>query len=99
MWRFLTGAVSRTNDTAEVAWQPGRPPATVVAKGGEPIRIVFRRLDATEATESVSFPDFGILATLAPYTTTPVDLGRRDAGRYPFCSPDGQIQGCLIVEA
>lgn len=76
----------------------GEKPGLVFAEAHAPVRVVFRRTDACPSTDSVWFPGFGILAMLTPNAATPVDIGPRAAGRYGFCSPNGEVRGCLVLE-
>jgi hypothetical protein len=38
-----------------------------------------------------------MIVSLAPYTGTPVDLDRPEAGAYRFYAPHGDLEGWLIV--
>jgi plastocyanin domain-containing protein len=93
LWRRPAGG-----QPPEVLWRAGEKPARVHARAHRPITIVFARTDVNPATESVHFPDFGILAMLTPRRRTAVDIGPRAPGRYEFCSPDGGVRGWLVVE-
>jgi plastocyanin domain-containing protein len=98
LWRALSGTAGDARDPLEVAWRAGVDPGEVVVAARAPIRLTFKRQDVTEATETVCFPDFGIVATLPPFVATTVDVGVRPPGRYVFCSADRDISGCLVVK-
>ena len=96
-WRRRNASDANGGNPLEIAWRAGVDPGEVLVPARTPIQIVFRREDVTEGTETVCFPDLGIVAPLPPFVATTVDLGVRDPGRYVFCSADGDIRGCLVV--
>ena len=93
LWRRPSGG-----EPIEVLWQVGQKSPRIHAKSGRPLTVHFKRVDANPATESVHFPELGILAMLSPRASTPVHVGPRPPGRYEFSSPDGDLHGWLIVD-
>jgi len=97
LWRW-TGGGRASGGTPEVQWRVGAKPMRVHVKAYRPVTIVFMRPDANPATESVCFPDLGILAMVTPGARTAVEIGPRPPGRYEFHAPERDVTGWLIVE-
>ena len=93
--RLGSGAAASRPPT--VRWDVGHDPGVVVLRAGESTRLRFHRSGSNPASAEVCFPDFGLLAMLAPKAHTVVDVGRREPGRYRFCAPDGDLEGWLVV--
>ena len=91
-------APERRPDGLEVFWDVGRAPVCVVAPNRSGIRLRFHRSASDWGSDAVCFPDFGMLVSLAPFGSTPVDLGPRDSGAYRFYAPHGDLEGWLLVE-
>jgi plastocyanin domain-containing protein len=96
--RWLCGEEPRTR-TLRVDWRVGEEPRLLLARAGEPIRISFRRFGSHRESESVWFPELGILTLLATARETLVDLGHRRPGRYRFRAIEGELEGWLVVTA
>lgn len=75
----------------------GYEPDTVVARSGQPLRLVFRREDQLVCTEEVVFPFFGRSATLPAGEDVSVELLPTEPGVYAFTCGWGMLRGLLVV--
>ena len=75
----------------------GYEPDTVVARAGQPLRLIFRREDRLACTEEVVFPFFGRSATLPAGEDVTVELLPEEPGEYRFTCGWGMLRGRLIV--
>ena len=106
-WFFLsqrgtpaTAATAGTSGLAEVVIEVrgGYSPATVKAKAGRPVRLVFDRRDTSSCSEEIVLPDFGIRRYLPTGERTVVEVTPQSAGRYEFTCGMGMLHGALIAE-
>lgn len=82
---------------ARVCVRAGYEPDTVVARAGQPLRLIFRREDRLACTEQVVFPFFGRSATLPAGEDVTVELLPEEPGEYGFTCGWGMLRGRLIV--
>lgn len=89
----------RTGEPREVRVRvrAGYEPDTVVARAGQPLRLIFRREDQLVCTEEVVFPFFGRSATLPAGEDVPVELLPTEPGVYAFTCGWGMLRGLLVV--
>jgi plastocyanin domain-containing protein len=90
------GAEAIPEVTIEV--KGGYVPATVRARAGEPLRLVFDRQETSSCSEEIVFPDFGVRKFLPPFRKTTIELTPPAAGRYEFTCGMGMLHGALIAE-
>lgn len=76
----------------------GYEPATVYARAGEPVAIVFRREETAPCSERVIFPALGKSAMLPAYEDVTVELMPPGPGEYEFTCQLGVLRGRLVVE-
>ena len=72
-------------------------PDIVVARVGEPLRIVFRRQSGASSAEQIVFPALGRSATLPPAEDVPFEIVPLEAGEFEFTCQDGILRGRLLV--
>ncbi|MGH2540053.1 MAG: heavy metal translocating P-type ATPase, partial [Actinomycetota bacterium] len=97
--RASADAVVRGGDQEiEVTVRGGYSPATVHARRGIPLRLVFDRQERGECTSEVVFPDFRIRRTLPAFTSTAVELMPERSGEFPFACGMNMVHGTLVVE-
>ena len=106
-WFFLSGrgapaaaATVAAGGLAEavIEVRGGYSPATVKAKAGEPVRLVFDRQDTSSCSEEIVLPDFGIRRYLPTGQRTTIEVTPPKAGRYEFTCGMGMLHGALIAE-
>ncbi|HWT23219.1 MAG TPA: cupredoxin domain-containing protein [Solirubrobacteraceae bacterium] len=99
--RWFEAARARRSERAPqvrvVHWGGGLVPAPVVVKADRPIRLVFERLGAGSAADSVAIPALGWVTTLDCAARNAVDLRPCPVGSYRFSSVDGALSGFLVV--
>ena len=76
----------------------GYSPATIRAKAGQPLRLVFDRRDRSSCSEEIVFPDFGIRRFLPTGEKTAIDITLPSAGRYEFMCGMSMLHGAVIAE-
>ena len=76
----------------------GYSPDTIVASAGKPLRLVFRREEATPCSETVIFDAFKKSARLPQGELVAVELMPTEPGEYPFSCQMGMLQGRLVIE-
>lgn len=76
----------------------GYDPASIHARRGEPLRLVFDRREDASCSEELVLPAFGIRRFLAPFSKTVVELRPAEAGVFDFTCGMGMLRGHLIVE-
>ena len=99
----LAGVAASTpggGQEATVIVDGGYQPATVQARAGAPLRLIFDRRDSSACSERVLFPDAGIDALLPTGERTAVDLPGLSPGRHEFTCGMGMLHGAVeITEA
>jgi plastocyanin domain-containing protein len=95
-----TGATDGGKGVPEViiAVKGGYSPATVRAKAGAPVRLVFDRQETSSCSEEIVFPDFGIRKFLPAFQKTAVEVTPPAPGRYDFTCGMSMLHGALIAE-
>ncbi len=73
-------------------------PATIVARRGVPLRLLFDRQEDDPCSDRVIFSDFQQERWLAPFATTPVQFIPTRSGEFLFTCTLGMYQGRLVVE-
>jgi plastocyanin domain-containing protein len=92
--RTGTSGVQEVNITVKGGYSPD----TVVVKQGVPVRLNFRREEASSCSEQVVFGDFGIARDLPAYKTTPVEFTPDKSGEFMFTCGMNMLRGKLIVQ-
>lgn len=76
----------------------GYSPATIRAKRGQTLRLVFDRQEESGCSEEVVFSDFGIRRFLPAFKQTTLELTPEQAGTYEFTCGMSMLRGRVIVE-
>src|SRR5688500_15207774 len=76
----------------------GYSPATIRARAGVPLELVFDRKDNSSCSEEVVFPDFGVRKFLPTGERTTVEITPPKPGRYEFMCGMSMLRGTLIAE-
>ncbi len=95
---YRTAVASSGYQEAMVLVKGGYSPDTIVVRAGKPVRLTFRREEASPCSEMVVFGDFGKSATLPEGESVPVELLPKDPGSYEFTCQMGMLRGRLVVE-
>lgn len=82
----------------DVVVRGGYDPATVRARAGQPLRLVFERRETSGCSEEVVFPDFGIRKFLPAHEKTPIEIPAAQAGVYEFTCGMSMLRGRIVVE-
>jgi len=104
-WYFFlarTPAVAATEGSADaaevvVAVRGGYAPATIQARVGRPLRLIFDRQEDASCSEEVVFPDFGIRTFLPAFQRTPVEIRPDRPGTYEFTCGMSMLRGRVVV--
>lgn len=75
----------------------GYSPDRIVVRAGVPVRLVFRREETAECSESVVFPDFGTSAMLPPHRDVAIELPPSRPGEHEFTCRMGMLRGRLVI--
>ena len=81
-----------------IAVKGGYSPATITAKRGRPLRLVFDRQETSGCSEEVVIGQFGIRTFLPAFKQTAVEVTPREPGTYEFTCGMGMLRGKVIVE-
>lgn len=81
----------------EVVVKGGYSPDRIEVQHGRPVRLLFRREEATSCTEQVVLSDFGVSAMLPQGHIVPVEFTPQKAGEYTFHCGMNMVRGKLIV--
>jgi len=76
----------------------GYDPATIRAKVGRPLRLVFDRRETSGCSEEVVLPDFSVRRFLPAFQKTTIEIVPSKAGRYEFMCGMSMLRGTLIAE-
>ncbi len=97
---FLAGraAASAAGSEVLITVDGGYSPATIRAKAGQPLRLVFDRKDNSSCSEEIVFPDFGIRRFLPTGEKTTIEITPPKAGKYDFMCGMSMLRGTLIAE-
>jgi plastocyanin domain-containing protein len=103
-WFFVAeGGVAVTTASAgvqEVTVQVrgGYSPATIRARAGQKLRLVFDRQETNPCSEEVVFPDFGVRRYLPAFKQTAVEIEPKQPGSYEFTCGMSMLRGRVEVE-
>lgn len=78
----------------EGAYQPN----LVTVQAGMPVRLKFDRREATDCSNRVVLPDFGISRALPAFATTTIEFTPEQPGEYPFACAMNMYRGTVVVE-
>jgi Cu+-exporting ATPase len=78
----------------EGAYQPNR----ITLQAGVPARLKFDRREATDCSNRVVLPDFGISRALPAFATTSIEFTPQEAGEYSFACAMNMYRGTILVE-
>ena len=95
---YRAAVASSGYQEAMVLVKGGYSPDTIVVRAGKPVRLTFRREEASPCSEMVVFGDFGKSATLPAGESVAVEFLPKDPGTYEFTCQMGMLRGRLIVE-
>ena len=95
---YRASVTSRGYQEAMVLVKGGYTPNVIVVEHGRPVRLNFRREEASACSEMVVLADFGKSAALPQGEVVPVEFLPEKAGEYEFSCQMGMIRGKLIVE-
>jgi plastocyanin domain-containing protein len=97
---FVAGRAAAAVQGSEVVItvDNGYSPATIRARAGVPLRIVFDRKDNSSCSEEVVFPDFGVRRFLPTGEKTTIEVTPPKPGRYEFMCGMAMLRGTLIAE-
>ena len=86
-----------THQSATIVIDGGYHPASIVARPGRPLRLVFDRREEGACSDRVVIPAIGLDAALAARASTTVDLPALNPGRYEFRCGMGMLHGTIEV--
>ncbi len=95
---FRAALASSGYQEATVLVKGGYAPDTIVVRAGKPVRLTFRRQEASPCSEMVVFGDFAKSATLPEGELVPVELLPNQPGTFEFTCQMGMLRGRLVVE-
>jgi sulfite exporter TauE/SafE len=72
-------------------------PNTFALPEGEPVRLVVDRQEDNACSDELAIPQLGVLADLAPFATTVVDVPAAPGGNYTLTCGMGMMYGLLQV--
>ena len=76
----------------------GYRPDTIIAERDKPVRLLFRRDEASPCSEEIVFERLGVRAKLPEGQVVALELPGREPGEYAFSCGHGMLHGRLIVE-
>lgn len=100
-WYFFVagrGAATVKGSEVVITVDGGYSPATIRARAGETLRIVFDRKDSSSCSEEVVFPDFGVRKFLPTGQKTAIEITPPKAGKYEFMCGMSMLHGTVIAE-
>ncbi|HUR91503.1 MAG TPA: cupredoxin domain-containing protein [Gemmatimonadaceae bacterium] len=100
-WYFFAagrGAATVTGSEVVIVVDGGYSPATIRARAGEQLRLVFDRRDTSSCSEEVVFPDFGVRKFLPHGERTTIEITPPTPGRYEFMCGMSMLRGTVIAE-
>src|SRR6266508_6175091 len=95
---FRAALASSGYQEATVLVKGGYAPDTIVVRAGKPVRLTFRRQEASPCSEMVVFGDFAKSARLPEGESVPVELLPNQPGTFAFTCQMGMLRGRLVVE-
>jgi plastocyanin domain-containing protein len=103
-WFFFaqgTAAVAATKgglQQVNVVVRGGYDPATIRARAGQPLRLVFDRQETSGCSEEVVIPDFNIRRFLPAHQQTTIEITPPKSGTYEFTCGMSMLRGRIVVE-
>ena len=92
-------AINASGSQEQLVLVKGRyDPDTIVAKAGQPLRLVFRREESAACSEIVVFDAFGKSAHLPEGEEVAIELTPEKPGEYPVSCAMGMLRGRLVIE-
>lgn len=76
----------------------GYNPGTIRVEQGRPVRLNFRREEASPCSEQVVLEAFGKSARLPEGQVVPVEFVPQARGQFPFTCSMGMFRGTVIVD-
>ncbi|MBI4497479.1 MAG: HAD-IC family P-type ATPase, partial [Chloroflexi bacterium] len=90
----LTGGAQEIEVVVKETYQPN----VIRVRQGIPVRLKFNRQEATDCSNRVLLPDFGISRALPAFQTTVVEFTPQAPGEYPFTCWMNMYRGTIVVE-
>lgn len=81
----------------EVVVKGGYSPDRIEVERGRPVRLIFRRDEASSCTEQLVMSDFGITKTLPQGERVSVEFTPQNTGEFVFHCGMNMVRGQLIV--
>lgn len=100
-WYFFVAGrrpATVTGSEVVIVVDGGYSPATIRARSGEQLRLVFDRKDTSSCSEEVVFPDFGVRRFLPHGERTTIEITPPAPGRYEFMCGMSMLRGTVIAE-
>ena len=103
-WFFLaqgdvaTATASAGVQEVVVKVRGGYSPATIRARSGQKLRLIFDRQETNPCSEEVVFPDFDVRRYLPAFKKTTVEIEPAEPGSYEFTCGMSMLRGRLVVE-
>lgn len=94
----VTGHTAQpSSNVVQIMVDGGYTPNVIHAKSGEPITLVFERMEDVKCTEEVVFKDFNIRKKLPLNETVRITLTPSKPGEYVFTCGENMVTGKLVV--
>jgi plastocyanin domain-containing protein len=87
-----------TRNDVEIRVQGGYDPATIRARAGRPLRLVFDRQETSSCSEELVIPAFGIRRVLPAFQKTTIEVTPPTAGTYEFMCGMSMLHGRIVAE-
>lgn len=99
-WFFVAGeAAAAVSAEVVITVDGGYSPATVRAKVGVPLRLVFDRKDNSSCSEEIVIPEFGVRQYLPTGERTTIVVTPTHAGTIPMSCGMSMLHGRIIADA
>ncbi|MEG3437284.1 cupredoxin domain-containing protein [Pannus brasiliensis CCIBt3594] len=73
----------------------GYEPSRIEVEAGRPVRLNFKREDASSCLEEIRFPDFNIVRSLPLHRVTAIEFLPEEPGRYEFTCGMNMYRGAI----
>lgn len=90
-------ALSGDRQVARIVVKGGYAPASVRARAGVPLRLLFDRREDGDCTSVVVFPDLRLRRDLPAFETTEIEIETPGPGTYDFHCGMNMVHGRLVV--
>jgi plastocyanin domain-containing protein len=97
-WFFLAESAAAVGQEIKIIVRGGYEPATIRAKSGQKIKLIFDRQETSSCSEEIVFPDFGIRRFLPAFEQTTIELTPAKPGSYEFTCGMSMLHGRIIAE-